>query len=242
MAGEFSSHPSRFLSRGLTHGGRAKRYGPRMIYYDYYADVPEGAVADFVRSARLARLVTVGDGAMPHIGLYPFYPVEGGFELHLHKDDEQIADLRARPACLIELDEVLSTIPSYFVHPENAVFATAYHRTVAFECASTLVEGSDEMAAQQARIISRYQPEGRYRAVRAGEPMYGGVLGVLVGLKLVIQKTKVKFKLGQNRDLATRARIVEQLRARNAVDDARTADALQWTIDLGWTTEGLRPV
>lgn len=118
------------------------------------------------------------------------------------------------------------------------MFATAYHRTVAFECASTLVEGADEMAAQQARIISRYQPEGRYREVRAGKPMYAGFLGVLVGLKLVIQTTKVKFKLGQNRDLETRARIVEQLRARGGSDDARTADALQWTIDLGWTTKG----
>jgi predicted FMN-binding regulatory protein PaiB len=175
---------------------------------------------------------------MPHIGLYPFFPVEGGFELHLHTADEQIADLRRGPACLLEIDDVLSTIPSYFVDPENAVFATAYHKTVAFECAATLVDDPEEMAAQQARIISRYQPEGRYRAVRGDEAMYGGFLRVLVGVRLVIKATKVKFKLGQNRDLETRARIVEQLRARGAVDDARTADALQWTIDLGWTTKG----
>jgi len=212
-----------------------------MIHYDYYADVPDDAVADFVRSARLARLVTVGDASMPHIGLYPFFPVDGGFELHLHKADEQIADLRRSPACLLEIDDVLSTIPSYFVDPENAVFATAYHKTATFECAATLVDDPEEMAAQQARIISRYQPEGRYRPVRTDEPMYGDFLRVLVGVRLAIEARKVKFKIGQNRDLATRGRIVEQLRARGAVDDARTADALQWTIDLGWTTSGRRP-
>ena len=209
-----------------------------MIHYPYYADVPPEIVGDFVRGARLARLVTVGRESMPHIGLYPFYPVEGGFELHLHRDDEQIADLREQTACVLEIDEVLATIPSYFVDPENAVFATAYHKTVAFECAATLVEGFAEIAAQQARIISRYQPEGRYRSVRIDEPMYGGFLRVLVGVRLDIKATKVKFKLGQNRDLETRRRIVEQLRERGGSDDARTADALQWTIDLGWTTTG----
>jgi hypothetical protein len=50
----------------------------------------------------------------------------------------------------------------------------------------------------------------------------------------------VKFKLGQNRAPDVRAGIVERLRARGTKVDLRTADALQWTLDLGWTTEGRR--
>jgi hypothetical protein len=42
-----------------------------MIFHDYYSDVPRDDVDRLVRSQELARLVTVGDDAMPHVGLYP---------------------------------------------------------------------------------------------------------------------------------------------------------------------------
>jgi hypothetical protein len=170
-----------------------------MRHYDYYADAPDEAIANFIESSRLGRLVTVERDAMPHIGLYPFVqtvspaaaprptvspaaaprPTAEGFELHLHRDDEQIADLRERPRCVLEFDDVLSTIPSHWIHPENAVFATAYHKTVAFECTASLVDAPDEVARQQNRIMARYQPEGGYRAVGADDAMYAGLLNML---------------------------------------------------------------
>lgn len=209
-----------------------------MLHYDYYADVPEAAVQELVRSSRLARLVTVGDDGMPHLGLFPFAHDDAGFELHLHRSDEQIADLRRRPRCVLEVDEVLGTIPSHWIDPDNAVFATAYHKTAVFECAATLHDDPDAIAAQQARLMQRYQPEARHRPLRADDPMYTGMLRLLVGARLEITNARVKFKLGQNRSLETRADLVERLRARGAEVDRRTADALAWTVDLGWTTRG----
>jgi uncharacterized protein len=209
-----------------------------MIHYAYYADVPDDALAQFVESARISRLLTVGADGTPHIGLYPFVRTAHGFELHLHRDDEQIADLRERPRCALEIDEVLSDIPSYWVHPEHAVFATAYHKTVAFECTAALAHGRDELALQQSRIIARYQPEGGHRPVRADESMYTGFLDMLVGVRLGVTATKVKFKIGQNRPFDIRARIIERLRERGTDLDVRTAEALKWTIELKWTTEG----
>ena len=209
-----------------------------MIHYDYYADVPDGAVGDLLTRARLVRLVTY-DGRVPHIGLYPFTHDAGGFELHLHRKDEQIADLRSHGVCAIEVDEVLSTIPSHWVDPDNAVFATAYHRTAVFECDATLTDDAEAIAQQQTRIMARYQPEGGHRPVR-DDAMYAGLLRMLVGVRLAVTATKVKFKLGQNRPFAVRAKLVERLRERGGEGDARTADALQSTIDLGWDTDGRR--
>ena len=211
-----------------------------MIHYDYYADVPDDAVRDFVGAARLGRLVTLGT-EFPHLGLFPFTAGDGFFELHLNRADEQIADLRERRSCLFEVDEVLATIPSTFVDAHNASFATAYHRTIAFECVATLNDDPEALARQQSRLLARYQPGVAHNPLTADDPMYAGMLRALVAIRLDVKKTKVKFKLGQNRDVETRAKIVALLRERGTELDRRSADALQWTIDLGWTTKGRAP-
>ena len=202
-----------------------------MIHYDYYADVPANAVDAFVRAAELGRLVTVGPDGVPHIGLYPFVYLESSIEMHVNRKDEQLADLNARPKCLFEIDEVLGTIPSYWVHPESAVMATAYHRTVIFECEAVVSEDASVLAAQQARIMARYQPQGGFRAVSADDPLYSGAIAHIAALRLEIRNRRVKFKLGQNRSVQQRAKIVEELRKRGRFMDGCAADAVQWTID-----------
>jgi len=110
-----------------------------VIFHDYYAQVPPDEVERFVAAQELGRLVTAGaDG--PHIGLYPFAYSATGIEMHLVRTDEQARDLRAQPRCLFEVDEPLATIPSYWVDPENAIYATAYHRTAIFDCVARVSE------------------------------------------------------------------------------------------------------
>jgi len=207
-----------------------------VIYYGYYADLAPGAVEELVSSARVCRLVTLGEG-VPHLGLYPFTGDPSGFALHLQREDEQIADLRARPRCVLEVDEVLATIPSHWIDPEHAVFATAYHKTAMFECSAELVETPAGVAEIQRGFMRRYQPEGGYRPIAANDPLYAGLIGMLVGVRLVVERAKIKFKLGQNRDPELRARIVARLRERGAPLDLRTADELEATLRLGSTRD-----
>jgi len=202
-----------------------------MMYYDLYADVPPEAVDAFVRERELGRLVTVGADGVPHVGLYPFVYTGDAVEMHLHRKDEQLADLRASGRCVFELDDVLGTIPSYWIHPEDAVMATAYHRTVVFECQAAVSEDVALIAAQQARIMARYQPEGGFRPVSPDHRLYRGALSTIAALRLDILRRRVKFKLGQNRPTETRAKVAGELRTRGRPNDARAADALQWTID-----------
>ena len=201
-----------------------------MIHYDYYANVPAEAVDAFVGERELGRLVTVSAAGLPHIGLYPFVYDGTRVELHLHRADEQLADLRARPRCVFEVDEVLGFAPSYWLHPENAVLATAYHRTVAFECEASLSEDAAVLAAQQMRFLARYQPEGGFRAVTPDEPLYRGAVAQIAAVQLAVTARRVKFKLGQNRPAELRAAVAEKLRARGRPGDARAADALEWTV------------
>lgn len=202
-----------------------------MIFYDYYADIPEKTLRDFVSGQELGRLVTVNAEGQPHIGLYPFVFTGDAVEMHVHRSDEQLADLRANQKCAFEVDEVHGSIPSHWVHATNAMFATAFHRTVIFECVAEASEDVEVLAAQQQRLMAHYQPGGGHKPVSAEHAMYRGPLGTLAALTLRVQTRKVKWKLAQNRDRDMRAKIITNLRERGRPADGAAADALQWTLD-----------
>lgn len=204
-----------------------------MIYYDYYADVPPAVLDAFVRQRELGRLVTVDAEGLPHIGLYPFLYEGDAIEMHLHRADEQLADLEREPRCVFEVDDVLGVIPSYWVHAESAVMATAYHRTVVFECEASISKGGAALAEQQMRLMARYQPEGGFRAISPGDALYRGAVGVIAAIGLRIASRRVKFKLAQNRPPDVRRRIVTELRKRGRPNDGRAADAVEWTLEPG---------
>ena len=202
-----------------------------MIFHDYYTKVDPAELERFVQSQELGRLVSVGEDGMPHIGLYPFVYGGATIDLHLVRADELVADLKARPRCVFEVDEVLGVIPSYWVHAEYAGSATAYHRTVIFECTATVVEEPAAVAAQQVDLLARYQPEGGFRALQPDDPLYRGALAQLAAVRLSIQRVRPKFKLGQNRPPGARQKIIAHLRERGRPNDARAADALQSTLE-----------
>jgi predicted FMN-binding regulatory protein PaiB len=202
-----------------------------MMFYDYYADVPEDELRAFVTRQQLGRLVTVSGGGQPHIGLYPFVFLDNRIEMHLHHNDEQHADLLANPKCAFEVDEVLGSIPSHWVHASNAMFATAYHRTVIFECEAVISEDGEVQAAQQQRLMQHYQPEGGHSPVTTGHAMYRGAFKEIRALTLTVRARKVKWKLGQNRKPEQLQKLIGELRQRGRATDAAAADALQWSMD-----------
>jgi predicted FMN-binding regulatory protein PaiB len=202
-----------------------------MKFYDYYANVPEPTLREFVGKQELGRLVTVDCGGQPHIGLYPFVFLGDRIEMHLHRTDEQLADLRANARCAFEVDEIHGTIPSHWVHATNAMFATAFHRVVIFECDARISEDADVLGAQQQRLMSHYQPEGGHAPVSAEHAMYRGPFNEIAALMLTVRARKVKWKLAQNRDRARREKLISALRERGRPTDAGAADALQWALD-----------
>ncbi len=203
-----------------------------MIFHDVYAQVPPEEIERFVAGQELGRLITVGADGTPHVGLYPFVREGEAIDLHLVREDELAVDLAARPRCVFEVDEILGVIPSYWVHAEYGGSATAYHRTVIFECQATVLEDPAAVAAQQVRLLARYQPEGGFRALDPEDPLYHGALRQLAAVRLRIHATRVKFKLAQNRPPEARRRVIAELRKRGRPADARAADALEWTLSL----------
>ena len=202
-----------------------------MIFYDYYADVPEEALRTFVSKQELGHFITVSADGQPHIGLYPFLFLGDRFEIHLHRADEQLNDLLSNRKCAFEVDEMHGSIPSHWIHPTNAMFATAYHRTVIFECEAEVSDDPEVLAAQQQRLMAHYQPDGGHQKVTAEHAMYRGPFKEIRALTLRVRTRKVKWKLAQNRSREQRAQLIALLRQRARPTDAGAADALQWTLD-----------
>jgi predicted FMN-binding regulatory protein PaiB len=201
-----------------------------VIFHAYYGDIPAERVDGFVDAQELGRLITVGADGIPHVGLYPFVRSDTTVDLHVVREDEVAVDLRARPRCVFEVDEPLGVIPSYWVHAEYGGSATAYHRTVIFECTATVVDDPAAVAAQQQRLMARYQPEGGFRGIEPDDPLYRSALRQLVAVRLSVERTRTKFKLGQNRPAETRRKIIQFLRERGRPSDARAAEALESTL------------
>jgi len=202
-----------------------------MMFYDYYADVPEDTLRAFVSSRQLGRLVTAGTDGRPHIGLYPFLFLGDRIEMHLHRNDEQLADLATNRQCAFEVDEVLGSIPSHWIHETNAMFATAYHQVVTFDCEATVSDDPEVLAAQQQRLMEFYQPDGGHTRVTTEHAMYRGPFREIRALTLTVRGRKVKWKLAQNRTREQRTALITKLRERGRPADTAAADALQWTLD-----------
>ena len=205
-----------------------------MIFYDYYANVPGEAIDEFLNTQRMGRLITTGEDCYPHIGLYPFLylvstPVNT-IELHLHRDDEQLIDLLANPKCLFQFDDSHTTVPSHWTHPTNAAFATAYYRFVEFRCHAEIITDSQKLSEQQQRLMQRFQPEGRYEPLSENASAYLGTLNAIAGLRLTLEKRRVKWKLGQNRDPKVRNAVIEKLFERNNCNDQEVAEAMRLTL------------
>jgi predicted FMN-binding regulatory protein PaiB len=201
-----------------------------MIFNDYYSDVPETVLQDFVSKQELGHFITANTDGQPHVGLYPFLFLGQTIELHLQRDDEQLVDLLTNRKCTFEVDEMHGTIPSTWVHAKNAMFATAYHRSVIFECDAEVSDDAEVLAAQQRRLMQHYQPDG-HTTVSTEHAMYRGPLKEIRALTLTVRERKVKWKLAQNRSRDQRESIIAKLRERGRPTDAGAADALQWTLN-----------
>jgi transcriptional regulator len=111
------------------------------------------------------------------------------------------------------------------------MFATAYHRTVIFECTAEVSDDPEVLAAQQQRLMAHYQPEGGHTPVATEHAMYRGPFKEICALTLTVRARKVKWKLAQNRDRTRREHLIAELRKRGRPTDAGAADALQWALD-----------
>ena len=125
-------------------------------------------------------------------------------------------------AIVVQAEQTLATIPSYFSDPEKACPATTYFRSV--QVHGTLEKITDPHVKAEALqlIMQRYQPEGGHVPIHFDNPLYqNAIRGVLV---MGVRTTELtgKAKLGQNKQPLEAQRIMAGLWQRGKIQDPLT--------------------
>jgi nitroimidazol reductase NimA-like FMN-containing flavoprotein (pyridoxamine 5'-phosphate oxidase superfamily)/ribosomal protein S18 acetylase RimI-like enzyme len=139
---------------------------------------------------------------------------------------------------VVAADEIVASIPSYFVDPERACPATSLFESVQLHGTLENVDDPALKARMLSALMEKYQPEGGYVPIAADAPLYErAVRGVLVfGVRL--EHVTGKAKLGQNRSAAELAVMVDRLWARGGARDPR---AIQKIFEANPTLERRPP-
>ena len=128
---------------------------------------------------------------------------------------------------VVSAEEIVASIPSYFVDAERACPATTLYRSAQVHGTIERIEAPHRKAEMLAALMKKYQPEGGYVPIDAEHPLYRkAVAGVLV-LGVSLERLDGKAKLGQNRTPAEVGRLLELLWARGGPGDAAAVDLVR---------------
>jgi nitroimidazol reductase NimA-like FMN-containing flavoprotein (pyridoxamine 5'-phosphate oxidase superfamily)/GNAT superfamily N-acetyltransferase len=124
-------------------------------------------------------------------------------------------------AAVVQAEETVCSVPSYFTDPERACPATTYFRSVQVHGTLERIVDPHVKADALQRMMVRYQPEGGHVPISFDTAMYqNAVRGVLVmGVRL--ENLTGKAKLGQNKKPHEITSVMDQLWKRGAPGDAR---------------------
>lgn len=201
-----------------------------MMRYPFYTPDP-AQIADLLRSAPAGRLITTAADGSVDAGLYPFIGDARTIEVHLNAGDPQLRALRDRAACLFVVDELLSRIPSHWVHPETATYADLYYRTVTLRGSAQIVDDAGELAVHLDTLLARHQDAGSHVPVGADPARYAGAIRRIRLVRITVSDVVAKFKLGQQEPADVRVRVLEALRARGTELDRETARHVEAMMD-----------
>jgi GNAT superfamily N-acetyltransferase/nitroimidazol reductase NimA-like FMN-containing flavoprotein (pyridoxamine 5'-phosphate oxidase superfamily) len=125
---------------------------------------------------------------------------------------------------VVQAEEIVAEIPSTFTDPERACPATTLYESAQVHGVLERVDDVDARAAVLQALMERFQPEGGYRPITAGDPMYASAVKGILVMGVSLADLDGKSKLAQNKKPEEVTRIVEQLWRRGRAGDARAVD------------------
>jgi nitroimidazol reductase NimA-like FMN-containing flavoprotein (pyridoxamine 5'-phosphate oxidase superfamily)/ribosomal protein S18 acetylase RimI-like enzyme len=178
-----------------------------------------------LRDAPVVRLAAVGRGGAPILRTLHAALLSDGIYFHGAPAGEKV-DAVGGPA-VVAVDEIVATIPSYFVDPERACPATTYYRSAQLHGRLESVEDPTKKAAALAALMDKHQPQGGFVPLAAEHPLYRKAIAGLWVSRVRLERVDGKAKLGQNRRPDEITRILDGLWARGEATDPRAIETLR---------------
>ncbi len=194
-----------------------------MKFYPYYNANSNDEIFKFIQSQKYCELITWSQSSRPKVGIFNPIFISDKIYIHLLSSDEQIPDLDSEKALVI-FHEFLCTIPSYWVEEKYAGAATSYYLYVELDCSVKKIINPMEISKLLTQMMQQYQPEGKFEFINPESKTYKASIHSLVILELKIESIRSKFKVGQNRSVETRNKILDHLRTRNSLNDKKAIE------------------
>ncbi len=185
---------------------------------------PARALALLAR-APVVHLATTSPSGAPVLRALDAAVLEDGVFFHGAHAGEKATCL-GRPA-VVSAEEVVAHVPSWMVDPVRACPATTLFRSVQVHGVLTAVEDPTVKARALEALMRRWQPEGRYQPIDAGDPLYRGELAGVRVFSVPFERVDGKWKLLQNRTSEEIERILLGLWERGAPGDAEAIEAIR---------------
>ncbi|HEX9100734.1 MAG TPA: GNAT family N-acetyltransferase, partial [Polyangia bacterium] len=186
------------------------------------------ALALLADAAVVHLATTTPDGAPVLRTLHPVV-VDGDVCFHAAAVGEK-AEALGR-AVVLSAEEIVASIPSYFVDAERACPATTLYRSVQVHGTLEAVADGAHKARVLAALMAKYQPEAGHVPIDPAHARFGELYEKQVAAILILRVRAAgvdgKAKLLQNRSPDERARVLEQLWARGADGDARAIELVR---------------
>jgi nitroimidazol reductase NimA-like FMN-containing flavoprotein (pyridoxamine 5'-phosphate oxidase superfamily)/ribosomal protein S18 acetylase RimI-like enzyme len=184
-----------------------------------------GEALELLRRAPVVRLASLTAEGEPVLRTLHGVLVDDAVCFHSAPKGEKCEAL-GRPA-VIAAEEIVASLPSYFVDPERACPATTLYRSVQVHGTIEEVAAPADKARVLQALMERFQPEGGHAPITADDPRYrAAVAGILIA-RLPLARVDGKAKLAQNRKPEEVRAIVEQLWRRGLPGDARAAERVR---------------
>lgn len=132
---------------------------------------------------------------------------------------------------VIAAEEIVASIPSWFVDERAACPATTLYRSVQLHGTLAAIERAADKARVLQALMEKYQPEGGHARIDAATSDFSELYqkqvdAIWIGC-VPLAHLDGKAKLAQNRSPEERARLCEKLWARGAPGDARAIELVR---------------
>jgi nitroimidazol reductase NimA-like FMN-containing flavoprotein (pyridoxamine 5'-phosphate oxidase superfamily) len=161
----------------------------------YRGEEHEGR-ALFARSA-VIHLATTGEDGTPI--LRTLHAILDGDALYFHGAPAGEKMLCIGRAAVASAEEIVASIPSFFVDPERACPATTWFLSAQAHGRVEEVTDMETKARVLAALMTKYQPEGGYVPIGADDPLYRKAVAGLLVACVRIERIDCMAKLVQTR-------------------------------------------
>ena len=191
-------------------------------------------IQEFLGSEHVGRIASIDENGFPQIIPMNFVFLNDTVYMHSHTRGEKLENIKRNHKVGFEVDRELEFLPSYFEDPNDASLADTLYISVVIKGNGTIVEDRNEKTLALNGLMKKYQPEGRYEAIKPDME----VLDEVAIIKIVPDSIRGKYKIGQNLKKDERIDLAKKILERNSPSAKDTLKVMGFEV----TKDGLKMI